>query len=296
MKTLLFIYNLHAGKGLLKAHLAGVLDVFSKAGYLTTVHPTQGKADATRVAAALAPRYDRVICAGGDGTLSEVISGFMECERRPVLGYLPTGTTNDFSHNLFLPRGLEKQAAAAISGVPRPCDIGLFGGKPFLYVAAFGAFTDVSYDTPQAFKNTFGQLAYVLEGMGRIASLKGYPLTVEHDGGVVKGNFLFGMISNTVSVGGFKGLPARDIKLDDGLFEVVLVQQPTTGADIQAILRILTLHIPVSDGPVAAFHASRIKVTCANNMPWTLDGEFGGAPTVANIENCRHAVTIVHGK
>ncbi len=296
MKTLLFIYNLHAGKGAIRPRLAGILDVFSKAGYLVTAYPTQGKADATRAAARLGPGYDRVVCAGGDGTLSEVISGVMEGEKRPVLGYIPSGTTNDFSRNLSLPRGMEKQAAAAVCGIPRPCDIGRFNGRPFIYVAAFGAFTDVSYDTPQEFKNTFGHLAYFLEGMGRIGSIKGYPLTVEYDGGVLRGDFIFGMVCNTVSVGGFKGLPSRDVRLDDGLFEVVLVRQPKSAADLQAILRILTLRVPSPDGPVAAFHTSAVTVTCAGNLPWTLDGEYGGAPETADIQNCRHAVTIVCGK
>jgi YegS/Rv2252/BmrU family lipid kinase len=296
MRTLLFVYNLHAGKGVLKAYLPSVLDIFAEAGYLVTVHPTRGKADATRVVAELASGYDRLVCSGGDGTLSEVISGLMAREQRPPLGYIPTGTTNDFSRNLSLPRGLEKQAAVAVGGVPRPCDMGRFNEKPFLYVAAFGAFTDVAYGTPQQFKNIFGHLAYVLEGVGRLNSLKSYSLELEHDSGSLKGDFLFGMVSNTVSVGGFQGLPAKDIKLDDGLFEVVLVRQPAKAGDFQAILRALTLRIPSFDGPVVAFRSGRVKVTCSETVPWTLDGEFGGAPAVAEIRNCRHAVTIIYGK
>ena len=296
MKKLLFIYNLHAGKGAVRTRLAGILNVFSKEGYLVTAYPTRGKADATRAAAELGPGYDRVVCAGGDGTLSEVISGLMETEHRPALGYIPTGTTNDFARNLLLPRGMEKQAAAAICGDARPCDIGRFNGKPFIYVAAFGAFTNVSYDTPQPFKNTFGHLAYVLEGVSRIGTIKGYSLAVTHDEGVLEGDFLFGMVSNTVSVGGFKGLPASEVRLDDGLFEVVLVRQPKNAADIQAILRALALRVPSAGGPVTAFHSSTVSVTCSGSLPWTLDGEFGGAPERADIENCRHAVTIVFGK
>lgn len=296
MKTMLFIYNLHAGKGILKTHLSGVLGIFAKAGYLVTVHPTQGKEDATRIVAELASGYDRVVCSGGDGTLSEVISGLMAQEKRPPLGYIPTGTTNDFSRNLALPRGVENQAAAAVDGVPRPCDMGRFNEKPFLYVAAFGAFTDVAYGTPQQFKNIFGHLAYVMEGVGRLSSLKNYSLEVEHDCGSLKGDFLFGMVSNTVSVGGFQGLPAKDIKLDDGLFEVVLVRQPAKAGDLQAILRALTLRIPSFEGPVVAFRSGKVKVTCSEELPWTLDGEFGGAPATAEIRNCRHAVTIVYGK
>ncbi|MPM66234.1 Diacylglycerol kinase [bioreactor metagenome] len=174
--------------------------------------------------------------------------------------------------------------------------MGQFNGRPFLYVAAFGAFTEVSYGTPQPFKNTFGHLAYLLEGVSRLGSLKGYPLRVEHEGGVLEDEFLFGMVSNTVSVGGFKGLPACDVKLDDGLLEVVLVRQPKTAADVQAVLRAMALRQPSADGPVTAFHAAEVIFTCAESLPWTLDGEFGGAPERAEILTRRHGTTIVHGK
>ncbi len=297
MKKLLFIYNVHAGKGLIKRYVSDIVDLFSKSGYLVTAYSTQGKSDAARVAARLACGYDRVVCAGGDGTLNEVITGLMQLETRPVLGYIPTGTTNDFSRNMSLPRGVLRQAAVCLSGIPLPCDIGLFNGDPFVYVAAFGAFTDVSYDTPQNFKNFLGQLAYVLEGVGRISSIQDYALTVEHDGGTLEGDFIFGMVSNTVSVGGLKGLPAKEISLDDGLFEVLLIRMPVSAADLQAILRILALRAETDDGPVIAFHSSYVKVTCrAEAMPWSLDGEYGGSPAVAEIRNCRHAVTIMFGK
>ena len=171
MKRLLFIYNPQAGKGIVKNHLANIVDIFTKADYLVTVWPTQGKEDATRVAARQGWWYDRVVCCGGDGTLSETVSGLLTLETPPVLGYLPAGTTNDFSRNLGLPRGLEKAALTAVEGTPRPCDMGRFNDRYFVYVAAFGIFTDVSYGTPQEFKNAFGHLAYLLEGATKLGDL-----------------------------------------------------------------------------------------------------------------------------
>ena len=227
MKRLLFIYNPQAGKGLIKPHLANVVDAFTKAGYLVTVWPTQGKADAARVAARQGWWYDRVVCCGGDGTLSETVSGLLTLDAPPVLGYIPTGTTNDFAKNLGLPRGVEKAAATAMEGTPRPCDMGRFNDRTFVYVAAFGIFTDVSYDTPQQFKSAFGHLAYVLEGATKLGDLgRGYHLTVEHDGGTLEGDFIYGMVTNTNSVGGFKVFPSDQVSLDDGVFEVVLVGRP----------------------------------------------------------------------
>ena len=297
MKRLLFIYNPQAGKGLIKPHLANVVDAFTKAGYLVTVWPTQGKADAARVAARQGWWYDRVVCCGGDGTLSETVSGLLTLDAPPVLGYIPTGTTNDFAKNLGLPRGVEKAAATAMEGTPRPCDMGRFNDRTFVYVAAFGVFTDVSYDTPQEFKSAFGHLAYVLEGATKLGDLgRGYHLTVEHDGGTLEGDFIYGMVTNTNSVGGFKVFPSDQVSLDDGVFEVVLVRQPKNVADLQDALVSLVRQSHEESRQVEAFHTSRLKVAAAEPLPWTLDGEYGGDPEVARIENLHKAITLVWGK
>ncbi|NLF34795.1 MAG: YegS/Rv2252/BmrU family lipid kinase [Clostridiales bacterium] len=296
MKQLLFVYNPQAGKGQIKGRLAGVLDVFASAGYLTVVYPTQGPGEATSIVAELAPNYELVVCSGGDGTLNEVVSGLMQLESPPPLGYIPAGSTNDFARNLSLPQGMENAARTAIAGVPRPCDVGRFNGRPFIYVAAFGAFTGVAYDTPQEVKNVFGHMAYLVEGVGRLGSLKSCAITVEHEGGMLDGDFLYGMVSNTVSVGGFKSLVPGHVQLDDGLFEVLLVRQPASIAEIQKILMSLTVQKPTTEGPVIAFRASHLRITCEEKVPWTLDGEYGGEPGEIIIENCRRAITILHGE
>ena len=296
MKTLLFIYNIHAGKGRMKAHLANILDTLTKEGWLVTVRPTQGAGDAAEVANAMGGHFDRIVCSGGDGTLHEVVSGLIPLDRKPEVGYIPAGTTNDFAKNLHLPRGMERMARTAAAGVPRPVDIGRFNDRIFIYVAAFGAFTDVAYNTPQQFKNLFGHLAYVLEGATRLGSIQAYPLTVEHDGGTETGEFCYGMISNTISVGGFRGMPKAPVELDDGIFEVILVRQPQNALQLQAIIKALLTMSEDDQGLVASYRTSRLKITCPEELPWTLDGEYGGAPDTAVIENCRKAVTIVYGK
>ena len=297
MKRLLFIYNPQAGKGTVKAHLSNIVDTFTKAGYLVTIWPTQGKEDATHVAAQQGWWYDRVVCCGGDGTLSETVSGLLALDTPPVLGYIPAGTTNDFSKNLGLPRGVEKAAVTAVEGEARPCDMGRFNGRYFVYVAAFGIFTDVSYGTPQQFKNAFGHLAYVLEGATKLGDLgRAYHLQVEHDEGSLEGDFIYGMVTNTLSVGGFKVFPPKQVSLDDGLFEVVLVRQPRNVADLQDALFSLVRQDANSSRLVEAFHTRKLKVTAAEPLPWTLDGEFGGDPETAVIENLHKAITLVWGK
>ena len=287
MKRLLFIYNPQAGKGTVKAHLSNIVDTFTKAGYLVTIWPTQGKEDATHVAAQQGWWYDRVVCCGGDGTLSETVSGLLALDTPPVLGYIPAGTTNDFSKNLGLPRGVEKAAVTAVEGEARPCDMGRFNG----------IFTDVSYGTPQQFKNAFGHLAYVLEGATKLGDLgRAYHLQVEHDEGSLEGDFIYGMVTNTLSVGGFKVFPPKQVSLDDGLFEVVLVRQPRNVADLQDALFSLVRQDANSSRLVEAFHTRKLKVTAAEPLPWTLDGEFGGDPETAVIENLHDAITLVWGK
>ncbi|WP_294475180.1 YegS/Rv2252/BmrU family lipid kinase [uncultured Intestinimonas sp.] len=297
MKRLLFIYNPQAGRGIIKNHLAAVADLFTKAGYLVTVWPTQGKEDAAHVAAQQGWWYDRVVCCGGDGTLSETVSGLLTMDQPPVLGYIPAGTTNDFSKNLGLPRGVENAAATAAAGVPRPCDMGRFNERTFVYVAAFGIFTDVSYGTPQHFKSAFGHLAYVLEGATKLGDLgRSHHLKAVYDGGELEGDFLYGMVTNTSSVGGFKIFPPSQISLNDGVFEVVLIRQPRSLADFQETLLALARQSTGASGRVEAFHTSRLTITAQDPIPWTLDGEYGGAPETAKIENLHKALTLVWGK
>ena len=296
MKKLLFLFNPTAGKGSVKGHLPGVLDAFTKEGWLTTAYPTQGRGDATRVAAELGEQYDRVVCCGGDGTLNETISGLLTLEKPPVLGYIPAGSTNDFSRNLGLPKVLEEAAHVAVTGPVRRSDVGQFNDKIFIYVAAFGAFTDVSYDTPQEFKNMFGHLAYLMEGVTRLGSIKSYPVTLTHDGGTVEGDFFYGMVSNTISVGGFKNPLATDVSLDDGLFEVLLIRRPKSLAELQSFVTTLQQKAPVDGGAIVSFSTKNLQVTCQEALPWTLDGEYGGSPLTVEISNRYQALDLVWGK
>ena len=238
----------------------------------------------------------RIYACGGDGTLHEVISGLMALKHRPEIGYIPAGTTNDFSRNLRLPRGMDARAETAAAGCPRPVDVGRFNDQYFIYVAAFGAVTDVSYDTPQSFKNLFGHLAYVLEGAARLPNLHSYHLTVESDAGREEGDFIYGMVSNTVSVGGFQSR-GHNVSLDDGLFEVVLIRFPQNPAQFQSILTYL-MQGGTGDagGMVTQLRTANLRVTSQAPLPWTLDGEYGGDPTDTRIQVVKQAVSIVYGK
>ena len=295
MKKLLFLYNTHAGKGLLKSRLAAVQDALA-ADWDVTIHPTRGAGDATAVAAARAGEFDRIVCSGGDGTLHEVVAGLMGLENRPEVGYIPAGTTNDFAKNLSLPRGMEAMARVAAAGVPRPVDIGSFNDRYFIYVAAFGAFTEVAYDTPQELKNTFGHLAYVMAGIASLPSITPYHLKLEYDGQTIEDDFFYGMVCNTYSVGGIKNLPTDRVDLDDGLFEVILVRKPMNifdiGAGLQALLRPGAVE---ESGALLSFHAARLRFLSEKPIPWTIDGEYGGSHEINEVRNHRQALSIIAG-
>lgn len=297
MDKLLFLYNLHAGKGMLRGKLAPILDELAR-DWDVTIHPTRGPGDAAETARSRAGEFKRIVCSGGDGTLHEVVTGLMALppQARPEVGYIPAGTTNDFAKNLSLPGSLIGDAAVSAAGVPRPVDIGAFNEKHFIYIAAFGAFTDVAYNTPQQAKSMLGHLAYVLEGATRLGSIQPYPMEVTHDAGVLRDSFCYGMVSNTVSVGGFKGTPARPVALDDGLFEVALVRQPQNPLQLQGILKALASMDSDEGGLVTCFRTSRLTLTAREAIDWTLDGEFGGSCRSVEIVNHRRAVTIVYGK
>ena len=300
MKKLLYIYNPAAGRKTAKASLSDVVEVFSRQGYGVTVHPTQGRGDATQTVIEQGAAFDRVVCCGGDGTLNETVQGLLAlpADKRPVLGYIPAGTTNDFSRTLELPKALPELAEVAGEGTPRPIDVGEAEGRPFTYVAAFGLFTDVSYSTPQANKNLLGHFAYVLEGMGRLANVPSYHMKVTvSDGPEVEGDFIYGMVGNTVSVGGLVNLPRDKVRLDDGRFEVILIRQPKTAKDWQDILTALTT-LELSgdgDGAVVGIEAGEVTFTCDAPVAWTVDGEFGGEQAVTTVKNLPCALTIACG-
>ena len=199
MKKMLFIYNPNSGMGLLKPKLSDVLDIFVKGGYEVTVYPTQKYHDAVRKMGEYEEQYDLVACSGGDGTLDEVVTGMMKREKKVPIGYIPAGTTNDFASSLHISKNMLEAADTVVNGVPFACDVGVFNQDYFVYIAAFGLFTDVSYETKQSMKNVLGHLAYILEGTKRIFNIPSYRIKVTHDGETIEDEFIYGMVTNSRS-------------------------------------------------------------------------------------------------
>lgn len=290
-QRLLFIYNPHSGVGKVKTQLSDILEAMVQAGYEVTVHPTQAAGDAAQVAAEHAGDYDLVVCCGGDGTLDETVSGLMKGNIHVPLGYIPAGSTNDFAASLQLPKNMGKAAGVAVGGQDFPCDVGLFEDEYFIYVAAFGLFTEVSYQTSQELKNMIGHAAYILEGVKSIGNHPSYRMRIEYEGGCIEDDFIYGMITNSLSVGGIKGMTGDNVALNDGLFEVMLVKTPKNIVERNEIVAALTKLRPESD-MIYTFKTKELQISPYQVIPWTLDGEFGGDRTQIHLKNLHRALTI----
>lgn len=292
MRKMLFVYNPHAGRGLLRASLSDIVDIFVKAGYDVVIYPTQAYRDAYRKITEFTEDYELVVCSGGDGTIDEVVTGMMGRENRVPVGYIPTGTTNDFANSLRIPKDLLAAADNAVNGTAFSCDIGQFNDDVFVYIAAFGLFTDVSYETRQELKNVLGHLAYILEGAKRLFNVPSYKIKVTHDDEVIADEFIYGMVTNSRSVGGFRNMIGKNVKFDDGEFEVTLIRKPSNPIELQEIIAALLIE-QVDTKHMYTFKAKQISFESEVEIPWTLDGEYGGYHDYVEIINQQCAMKLM---
>lgn len=291
MKKLLFILNPKTAKTMVSPYLIDIIDIFIKSGYDVDVHVTQNKDDTAYIARTRGEAYDTVVCAGGDGTLNKTVSGILSLSRRPRIGYIPAGTTNDFAVSWGIPQKPLDAARSITNTKPLLTDVSIFCGRPFVYVAAFGAFTEVSYQTPQLLKNSLGRTAYFFEGLKSLGTIRSWKMKIEHDHGTVEGEFLYGMISNTRRVGGFDLKIKKNISLSDGLMEVLLVRSPETPADRAKMLGAV-LAQDVTSEYITFAHTTHIRFESDEPIPWTVDGEKGGMVERGEAAILKHAIEL----
>lgn len=292
-KKLLLIVNPCSGKAKMKPNLMKVVQIFSNDGYRVTVYPTKAPADATNFAASLKEgEFDVIVVCGGDGTLNEVITGVMQSGITCKIGYIPAGTLNEWSTGLKISKVITKAAADILDGKETTLDIGKFGEKYFTYTASFGAFTSASYATPQKVKNILGQAAYILEGVKSIAAIKSTHLKIEADDRVIEGDFLFGAISNSFSVGGVVKYKKDLVTLNDGLFEVFLIRKPDNILKIQPLIDGILKHKFDKEG-MEFFHAKNLTIYSENEIAWTLDGEFAPSKGEICVNNIHNAINFI---
>ena len=292
MKRILFIYNPKSGKGQIRSHLSYVLEELGKGeGTEIVVHPTRAVQDAARITQEKGRQFDIIVCSGGDGTLDEVVTGMQRGGFIRRLGYIPAGSTNDFANSLGIPKNMRRAARNVLQGVVYPCDIGRLNEDYFVYVAAFGAFTEVSYKTSQDWKNMLGHLAYILEGVKSLSALKSWNMSFRSEECSGSGDFIYGMITNSNSVGGFKGITGKDVTLNDGIFEVTLIRMPNNFVEWPVIINALLTG--EENRFIVSFKTSRLEFFSEESVSWTRDGEYGGSHYHTVIENIPKSLPII---
>lgn len=293
-EKLMMIINPAAGKSGYEAGLAPALRSLGAAGYAPALYFTDAPGDATRFAAEHGGEYEKLIVLGGDGTLSETVSGLMRIEKRPAVGYIPLGTANDVARTLRLPKNdIPAAVRRFIDGEATPFDVGSVDGRSFNYIAAFGAFTEVSYATPQKLKKTWGELAYLAGGVKSLAELKSRHVRISYDNGEIDGDYLYGSVSNSRSVAGVVELPKEDVSLSDGLHELILLKMPENAAKFAA-LAARVFNKDLDSEYIEIYHTKRAHFEFDEPVSWTFDGEDGGEHQTLDTECCRHAISVIH--
>ena len=292
MKKLLLIVNPCAGMRKANRHLADIIAVFNRAGFDVITYITQTRGDAVRAARTRAAEMDLIVCCGGDGTFNETVSGLLASGAKTPIGYIPSGSTNDFANSLDLSANVVTAAQRIAEGAPHPYDIGRFGDRFFSYVASFGAFTRASYSTPQSVKNALGHTAYLLGGIQELSQIHTQQVRMELDGQVVEDAFLFGAICNSTSLGGILTLDPRQVDMSDGKFEVLLVRAPRDLSEIAECIQ--AVQKQKYNCKMITFRSARhIKVLADPNLFWTLDGEAARGSDCIEIENLCHAIQLI---
>lgn len=293
MKKLLFIINPLSGKARIKNRLYEIINYYSDKDFLVTVYPTRFKGDGYLFLVNNKMEYDLIVCSGGDGTLNETISGILDSRKNILLGYLPSGSTNDFGKSVGIPINFKQALRITCGGRPYNIDVGQFNERYFIYIAGFGALTNISYLTPQKMKNAFGYMAYVLQSIKAISELKAYKLCLNCNGKITEGSFIVGLVTNSFSVAGFKNPFSTMTKLNDGMFEILLIKRPKNLIAYQSIITSL-LNKKLDSEYIIYIQASKIEIE-SEPINWTVDGEYGGEYDKISITNIPQALKILVG-
>ena len=293
MKKMLFIMNPVSGQKRANWYFMDIINLFNREGYEVTVHITGGQGDARQVTANRARYTDLVVCCGGDGTLNEVISGLLQSYTDVPIGYIPSGSTNDFAASLKLPHSVMQAARAIVRGEPVAYDVGKFGSRYFSYVASFGAFTRISYTTPQGIKNALGHTAYLLSGIQELSQIRKEHIRIELENQIIEDDFLFGAICNSTSVGGILTLDPGQVDMSDGLMELLLVRMPRNLAEITECIQAVQAGRYNDCAMITFCSARKMKIYADPGMTWTLDGEREEGHSKITVENLHHAIRLI---
>lgn len=292
MKKMLLVMNPYAGLRKGKRYLADVIALFNRGDYQVLTYMTAGRGDCTVAVERYAKDVDLIVCAGGDGTFNEAVTGLLRSGCDIPIGYLPCGSTNDFASSLKLSTDLMQAARDILEGEPTVVDVGSFQDRYFTYVASFGAFTKASYATSQNVKNALGHMAYLLEGIQELSQIRRTHVRLELEGQVIEDDFLFGAVSNSTSVGGILTLNPKLVDMQDGKFELLLVRAPREAMELAECIRALRTQ-KYNCAMITFLSTDRLTIKADPDMVWTLDGERAEGAEEIRVQNLRHAIRLM---
>lgn len=291
-KRLLLLLNPYAGQRRANKYLPEIIRLYNDRDYECITYVTACSGDATLYLAAHAQGYDRIVCIGGDGTLNETMAGVIEAGATCPVGYVPAGTTNDYARSLGLSGDILQAARDAVDGRSWWFDLGSFNGRNFIYTASCGVFAKVSYTTPQLAKNLLGHAAYIMEGIRDLPGTKPIHICAECEDRIIEGDFLFCAVTNSISVGGVLKLDPEKVRLNDGLFEVMLVRNPVQPSQWTKILMGLSSR-ELPNEMIEFFTTDRILFEMGEDVEWTLDGERGECGRKFDVINLHRRMKLV---
>ncbi len=291
-KKALIIMNPCSGTKRANKYLTEIVEIFTVNDYFCTVMTTTKRGDGTIYAREYGKHFDLIACIGGDGTFNEVVSGVMQAGLRIPIGYIPAGSTNDFASSLHIPKNIVQAAKNIVHGEPVAFDVGSFNGRSFSYVASFGAFTKTSYNTPQNVKNALGHLAYILDGITSIASIRAEHMAIEADGVTYEDDYIFGAISNSTSIAGILTLKPELVDMSDGLFELILVKAPRDLIEVADLAHLVTTQ-NYESSMLTFVNAKEFRIHASSETSWTLDGEYQEGCEEILVENKHHAINLM---
>lgn len=296
MKDLLFIYNPNSGQQMIGDYMNWIINYLSSEGYLGSFYATQESGDARKIVEKIGKNFEKIMVSGGDGTLDEVISGAVKANISPEISYVPTGSTNDFAKSLNISSDIKEATQMAVNAKSKLVDVGKIDDKYFVYVAAFGTISEVSFNTDQDLKNIFGRSAYVFEGLRKalpLQTMDSYHAEVFFDDEKIEGDFVHFMVTNSFSVGGFSNILGNNVGLDDGIFELTIIKKPKSLTDLNKIVSALSNK--KENDMVILRQASSFRVKTDREVSWSLDGEYGGVSLDARIDILKKRISIKTG-
>lgn len=291
-KQVLLIVNPKAGKGDVQKRIPEIKEDFIKTGYNVDIINTQRRNPIKNIIKGYEKKIDIIICCGGDGTVNDLVSCVMEMDEKPEISFIPLGTVNDFARTIGLSRKKYFKTGILNKYSKQKSDVGKFNKRYFNYVAAFGAFTAVSYVTNQKLKKCFGKLAYFIVGIKYFFKIKSYKVKLNIDGEKIEKECIYGSVSNSKSIGGFQWFRKRDMAIDDGKFEVLLINTPKHKIQYLAIVFDILFKRYQSKNFFYK-QGSEIQINSDKSLLWTVDGEFAGRAKETKIKNCKEAVTFI---